>query len=142
MSSYRVWDVANGVDPDFPGDGKCVDPVNGDSVLVFQQVDSVYCHLQVKAARCDGPHNSALVMPKKKLRMEKRLTLKTSSSTRTMASNGAPHLKGSWCSVSSSPQESSCRELHTTQGEGPKRALKRRATSERGLVLQPLAKST
>lgn len=58
LSTYRVWDVANGMDPDFPRYGKSIDSVNGDSVLVLQQVNTVDCHLQAKAAHCDCPHNS------------------------------------------------------------------------------------
>lgn len=46
--TYRVWDVANSMHPDFPRNRKRVDPVQWDSVLIFQQVGTIYCHLWAK----------------------------------------------------------------------------------------------
>lgn len=49
--THWVWDVAYSVHPDFPTDGEGVNPVQRNSVLVFQQVSSIYRHLQVNKER-------------------------------------------------------------------------------------------
>lgn len=46
--THWVWDVADSVHPDIPRYRKCVDPVQWDFVLEFQQVGAVYRHLWAK----------------------------------------------------------------------------------------------
>lgn len=55
-STYWVWDVADSVHPDVPRNGKRVDPVQWDFVLVFQQVGAIHCHLraETRVFNCTG----------------------------------------------------------------------------------------
>lgn len=43
---YRVWDEGNHVYSNFSWYRKCVHLVERDSVLIFQDMSSIYCHLQ------------------------------------------------------------------------------------------------
>lgn len=92
-STYWIWDVADGVHPDFPRYRKCVDPVELDSVLVFQQVRTIYCHLWVHINTlvshifCSLPPMLIGV-----LCLGGWPTLKTSPCTKMMVSKGAPRL--------------------------------------------------
>lgn len=90
--AYGVWDVANSVHPHLARYRKCVHPVQWDLVLVFQQMSTIYCHLQAR---------TSMTVTRLKLRREclvvkvphrVSLTLKTSSCTRMMVSKGAPCL--------------------------------------------------
>lgn len=47
-AAYWAWDVANGLYLNFSWYGERVDSVQRDSVLIFQDMSAVYCHLQEK----------------------------------------------------------------------------------------------